>query len=516
MKKVLSLLLVALMCLSFVPMAVAEDGLPPMNTTDPIKLVFVDEMDTRVGISTLMAEEFMKKYPNITIEVIRIDGGYDAGLQNLLAAGQQVDMGLCYYAVDLNLTNKLMYDLTDYVTNDPDYLALGKALRQGGWYDGQRCFSIPGATVDNVMFFDYTVLDLYNIAYPDHSTFTAEEFMEYCTSLGDSENGYWAMTGGPDLYADTLAVALDENALGGHGWDGETIDWTGLNEAFAFMAELKKDHHMTWNGQPEYTAFVPDDAWGGLSGRFGMYVHNWNNWPTMLDPNWKKLYGVQYVPYFAPVSSEVENAGQACYAMNYFVSATSEHPREAYEALKWMVWGEEGWLYKLENNLHARLCRDGEGNFYANEELIWDAKARIAQDGSQLADYVFNYGNGAPTELPALVDDDVNKALAKVHTASHNLGHWGTEEEYYEFFTTRVNPVPRTAQVAPGWNSWKSAVLDTADLNGWDGVDMYLWAALNDIIVPEDYTELFNSSYPEYRQATLEKMFAVYGAPEAE
>lgn len=513
MKKVLSLVLAVLMLLSMLPMAVAEEAgaLPAMNTTDPIHLVFVDEMDTRVGLSTVMAEKFMEMYPNITIEVIRIDGGYDAGLSNLLAAGQQVDMGLCYYVENLNLANNIMYDLTDFVTNDPDYLALGESLRLGGWYDGKRCFSIPGATVDTVAFYDYTVLDKFNLQYPDHATFTAEEFMEYMTATTDTENGYWSVTGTEWVPA-TLAPAMIENARGNYGWNGTTVDWTVMNQMYTFAAELKADGHYTWNGQEEYKTFVNDDAWIGLSGRVGCYLHRNNNWPTMLDPNWKTLYGVQYVPYFVPQSSEVENGGQETYALNYFVSATTKYPREAYEALKWMVWGAEGWEYKLENRLHARLCRDGEGGFYLNDELYMDAKARTAADGTQIADYVFGpYGSGAPTEWPAVLTDEVNRGLSKIFP---NLGHWGAEEDWYEFFSSRKNPVPSVYQVAPGFNDWVVGVFNTTDYNGYTG--NFNWWAVLGMFNAEDYTELFNSTYPEYREATLEKMFAVYGAPAAE
>lgn len=51
--------------------------------------------------------------------MIEITDSYDAGLDNLLASGQKIDMGCAHYYPGGNAYNRICYDLTDFVENDP-------------------------------------------------------------------------------------------------------------------------------------------------------------------------------------------------------------------------------------------------------------------------------------------------------------------------------------------------------------------------------------------------------------
>ncbi len=516
MKKLVSLLLALVLLSSAIPLAAAEaegGGLPPMNTTDPITLTIVDQMPARVEFHRLMAEKFHEKYPNITIEVIEITDSYDAGLDNLLASGQKIDMGCAHYYPGGNAYNRICYDLTEFVENDPEYQKLYRNLRAFGYYDGEHCLTIPSLIRPYMVFLDQTAFDKANIVIPETTELTAEGLMELMTALTDPASGMFTLSGSYWLH-DMLTASMTENAQANFGWNGETIDFSVYAELVDHAQELIADGHYTWNGEENYKAVQPDDSWIGLSNRIGIYFHDFNTWSTMLDYQWKNAYGLKYQPYFMPVSSEVEGGGQQCWTASYFISANCEHPREAYEALKFLVWGEEGWMEKLE--MIPRLCIDGEGKYYLTEEPYQELEARLLAEGKYWQDYVsectangteypnyyYWWTRGTPLELPAIQSDAVTAKLAALYP---DLGHWN---DWEGLFSTLTNPVPDVNQFLLGWDEFKADVYTKTDYNGWND---YMWAGMRGVIMAADYVDLLNNSFAACRDKALEKYREAYG-----
>lgn len=505
MRKLLSLLLVVMVMASALVVASAEGttSLPPMNTTDPITLTIVDEQPARCEYYKLLAEKFTEKYPNITIEVVQIiiSESYDAGLNNMLASGQQVDMGCAYYYTGGNAYNRICYDLTEFVENDPDYQAIYKGLQNFGYYDGERCFTIPGSIRPYMAFFDMTAFNKANIEVPTNAEMTAEKLMGLLDSLTDPSAGMFTLSGSNWL-PDVLTASLTENAKGNYGWNGETLDFTVYSELLDYSHELISDGHYTWNGEENYLAVQPDDTWIGLSTRVGIYLHDYTNWPTMLDPAWKDAYGVNYVPYFMPLSEEVENSGQQTWVAQYFISADCEYPREAYEALKYLVWGEEGWLERLE--MIPRLCMDENGGYFLTEETYQEAEARCKETGETMPKYYQTWTRGTPWELPAIRTEAV---MDKIVSLMPDLGYWNDWEGLFDSLT---NAVPSAHQFLLGWDEFNTDVYTATSYNGWND---YMWAAFRGIVTAADYTELLNNGFPPSREKAIEKLYSVYGTP---
>lgn len=514
MKKLVSLLLVVLLMTTCLPSAFAETegGLPPMNTTDPIHLTFVDEAPARVEVYRIMAEKFTEKYPNITIDVIQITDSYNTGLDNLFASGQKIDMGCAYYYAGGNCYNRVCYDLTEFVENDPEYQKIYPGLQSFGYYDGEHCLTIPGNIRPYMIFADQTAYEKANIVLPTNAEMTAEMLLDMMDDTTDPSSGMFTLSGSYWL-PEMMCASMTENAKANFGWDGEKLDLTAYAELVDYAQELIADGHYTWNGEANYKAVQPDDSWIGLSTRIGLYFHDFTTWSTMLDYQWKNAYGVKYVPYFMPVSSEVENGGQQTFVASYFISANCEYPREAYEALKWMVWGEEGWMEKLE--IIPRLCVDKDGKYYVADEAYQELEARLIADGKYWQDYVaectannVEYNNyyhwwirGTCWELPPVRTDAL---MEKVISLYPDLGHWN---DWEGLFATLTNPVPDVRQCLLGWEEFNSEVFFKTDYNGWND---YMWAGMRGVIVAQDYVDILNNGFAACREAALEKYQAAY------
>ena len=121
MKKILCVLLSALMLLGMVP-AVAEEGLPPM-TTEEITLRYACWGQAEAGepevVQALIAQ-FEEAYPNINVEFVAIDqGSWDETLTNLASQGQLPDV-FWVFSVSAAVANEWALDLTEYFEKDPD------------------------------------------------------------------------------------------------------------------------------------------------------------------------------------------------------------------------------------------------------------------------------------------------------------------------------------------------------------------------------------------------------------
>lgn len=494
MKKVLALVLAAMMLLSMVP-ALAEQQ-------ETITLNFVESYNSnRAYLADVMAAEYMRRNPNVKINVIKVPGDYNTGLQDLISAGTQIDFAASFTAAELNTSNKIMLDITDLAKNDPDYAKLFPGMAKGGQYSTDRIFAIPGSTNDTLLFFDQTQFERLNLELPGRD-WTLEDMEELFTIASDPENGYFSLTG--SLWAaEMFEASYNPNAVATWGWDGENIDMTYVAECYNYNVELIDDGHNTWNGTALYAQFVPDNAWIGHSGRIATYMHWFDNWPTMLNPDFTASFGVRYIPYYMPV---VEGGGQRSSGNYYFVGANTQYPQEAYDALKFMVWGLDGWLWRLENNVYARTCIDANFNGYASDVLFNDAKAANKADGTAMENYAFGaYAFGCPLELPAVNDPALNEALAKTFPEQ---SYWGTYEDYLALFNSRVNPVPTAEQVALGFSTFNNNVLYNTDYNG---TTHYVGAIHAHLIDPLDYVEAQNAAFAQIHEEAMKVFKTTYG-----
>jgi multiple sugar transport system substrate-binding protein len=289
--------------------------------------------------------------------------------------------------------------------------------------------------------------------------------------MTDPSQGIWAynyymgpVTLGP--------VALTDNAIGEFGWDGENYHFdTGWVEMVEKQSEYARLGYQAIGGSEAYLAVVPDDMWPGESGHVAIQMDAYWTMNNIYTQPAALERGLQMVPYNAPLGEDTDNAGQFGWIDMVSISATTEHPREAYEVAKFLTWGKEGWLERA--NQYGVLTNEAGDKLYR-----------------------------LPGSLPMIQDDDVNAALAPLFP---DLGYWN---DWTGYLANIQNPVTFGGRTIPGFNTFITDYYHGSDYNGYVGIE----AAINEgAIDPYDYTDALNAAGRQYYEDAMKVFYSVYG-----
>lgn len=475
MKKLVSLVLALVMMLSLVAVAGAEEyNMPAMNTTDPIHLSIMTWDDFEM--TEALAASFTEIYPNITVEVIRTTtANVTADLTNYAANNSLPDI---FFFLDLDplLASPYMADITEYIENDEEaQTKLYPTIRQMGYIDGERCFFMGGEFLPATVYLDANVFETMNVEMPAQD-WTWEQFVELTQSMTDPTQNIWAYTNG--MYAPVTfgPISLTENAIGEFGWNGESYNFeSGWAEALELQQENVRLGNTCVGGSEAYLAVDPANEWPGQTGHVAVLtdafwtLNNIYTKPLALDR------GIKMVPYNPPVGAE--NGGQLAFLDSVAVSSGCEHPREAYELMKYLCWGKDGWMKRCE----------------LFPTIVWE--------GTEDKAYTL------PNCLPMIQDDELNQAFAALMP---DLGYWN---DWVSFMENIKNPVTWGARTIPGFNAFLANYYNGADFNGVVGIE----AAIDQGAVDAyDYTALLAEQGRYYYDQAMTAFFDVYGQPAAE
>ena len=330
--------------------APAEESALPAMTTDPITLTYI-HFDNDPLVKYL-AEKFMEKYPNITVETqyYVADGEYNNTLLNLVQAGKTPDCFMILGNCDFALSNDLLGDMTEYWEADPENQNILPTINEAkmGYYGTDSKWATPMKFFPDAIYADMAVFEKLNVEMPS-TDWTWDEMINAFKATTSPSDGIY----GFNQYHSIITyypVASNPDCIGEFGWNGETFDLTSWAEGVNQWAELVNGkYHAPYFDTDEAEAWLGDRTmWAGNSGKIGFQLDAWWTYLNLFDTDEYRAKGIEMVPYTTPV---VEGSG----AKNVFgvldfggISSVTEHPREAYELLKWMGWGAEGWSHKVE------------------------------------------------------------------------------------------------------------------------------------------------------------------------
>jgi multiple sugar transport system substrate-binding protein len=299
-----------------------------------------------ITIDVLMAEAFMDKYPNITVEMKVVAEWYDwdTAFLGLLEANDLPDVFLVQRLGSF-LPFNILADITEMYDNDPSTEFIFDSVKGLGMYAGKR-FAIPTFIYPNVWFVNLDLLDKAGINPPSYDwTFPQmESIARSTTNLTNHEFGLAGCNFYTRIYPKVLK--MQENPLVGKDWyaysfDGNRFNFddpvmqTGankMNEAIQqgyckpgfSAAELEE-----WYADPTFVptyggkvAMWPEASWSAKD-YFEFFPFNWDAYP---GPG-----GV--------TGGNTDIGG---------ISSLSPNKEAAYQLLKWMSFGEEGLLKRFE------------------------------------------------------------------------------------------------------------------------------------------------------------------------
>lgn len=466
MRTLLSVLLALAITATLFTAASAEE-IAVMNTTDKIELtycVFRDE-----ALYNHLAEQFHKKYPNITVTIINTGSVDDqnAALANLSAANQMPDIFQFAY-VDSLITNGWAADITKYVEHDPEYDQVFDSLKRDGYIDGKRCFFVPTVYFPITMYLDQSVFDMLNVEMPSYD-WSWEEMIELMKTMTSKKDKIWAYNAYYGIY-DYGPSILSDRSIGCYGWDGERYHFeNGFAECYLLESEFRRLGYRA-DSDPNFQALV-GDAWAGISGRLAMQLDAWWTMSTTYTLDSVKERGINMIPYAMPQSAAVEQSNQLAWVDHAAISRTCEHPREAYEFLAYASYSEEGWLAK-------------------------DWAIANLKDNNGKAIY------GYAEFLPITNNANVWADFRSLFDAS----------DYWDgFFANCRNPISFSHQVIPGYNAFNNEIVWGGDYNGVIGL---LGAVIEGVADPYDYIDMLNEKGLQYYDEAMVIFYANYGVAE--
>ncbi len=322
-------------------------------TKDEITLTFWHyEDETTVN---LLAEKFMEKYPNITVET-RVIEDMSTDLSAAAAAGEFPDV---FEGTDSDtaLANQYWADITEYWNNDPENDNLMATIDEYGigCFDTDVRFAAPMVYWPSAIFIDRNVIDTLNLEMP-RTDWTWDEMIQLIKDA-TVDDGTGMKYFGLGFYnrLDSLygiaAVTKEERVIKGEfGFDGESFDlqyWATGEQEFSdlqlagYVAPRQETQEMEdWSGDW--------DTWFGATGHVAVFSEGlWSYQNLWGQDGYQEQYGLDIIPYVTPnvVDEKEHNVISTMYMGG--VSTSCQYPYEAYLLLKFMGWGVDGWNARI-------------------------------------------------------------------------------------------------------------------------------------------------------------------------
>lgn len=444
-----------------------ESALPPM-TTENITISFALWDDYEM--TRYLTDKFMEKYPNITVELKELPlGGYNDSLVNLANTEGLPDGFFFLHDLGLVTSNGWLYDFTDYWDNDPDVDNYFDSLKPTTkLFDGKRAYIMACEYLPILVYLDRAVFNKLNEPMPDYD-WTYNQMLGLMKSMTRPDQNIFGYNSYLGLV--TMAPIVLNDSQSEFGWDGSNYKFEGAwADAVNMEAEFQRLGYRALQSSEAWAAASGDaNIWPGNSGLVAMQLDAWWTMNNIYSKSEAKEKGVDMVPYVVPRGDSAETNRKPAFLDFGAISAGTEHPREAYEFLKWISFSSEAWMHRID----------------AFQTLTDEA-------GNKLYDL--------PNCLPLTNDEAVWTAYRKLYPAD--------EPAYDAFFKLCREPVPLGGDGIPGFAGFLTDVYQNGDFNGVIGIET---AVIQGVIDAHDVAADFNKKGREYYDAAMEEFYAIYG-----
>ena len=365
-----------------------------------------------------LAERFMEIYPNITVNVIYEN--IATHKDKLLAYndnGQLPDVFM-YSDCDFVLAQNMLADITRFYDADPETQNLADTISECGLgcYSTDVRWAVPVRFFPGVMYVDRNAVDTLGQQLPAKDWTWAEmiRLIKDCTIYDRPEGEYYGL-GYYNRLDSYYQIAADQAAVGEFGFDGTDFDlkvWAIGEQEFA---NLKMAGYVApVQGTLEMEAWLGDAyAWCGATGRVAVFAEPFWTYQNLWATEAYQGYGLDIVPYVVPAVSEedasVEHRTMATIDFGG-VSATCDYPREAYELLKFMSFGVDGWKTRI--------------SLYKDETIVNAVRMPLKYD---------------QMPVPITKDEEIWKAYIDMFCADMDMEHKALWEDY---FASCMQPIP--------------------------------------------------------------------------
>lgn len=324
-------------------------------TSDEITLTYFHfDQDETVKY---LADRFMEIYPNITVNAVYENvATYNDTLLTLVSNNQTPDV-IMYSDCDFALSNFLLSDVSGFWDSDPETAQLASTINDCGigCYGTSARYGVPVKFFPGVMYIDMNVLEALNVEAPSRNWTWADmiQLIKDCTVLDSQDGMAYYGCGYYNRLDSYYGIAAAQTIQGEFGFDGTDFDlsiWAVGEQEFSdlklggYIAPVTETQEMEdWMGDWE--------AWCGSSGHVALFTEAFWTYQGTWATEAYDQYALDIVPYVVPaVSEEDASADHHSIATIDFggVTTSCQYPREAYELLKFMSFGVDGWKTRIE------------------------------------------------------------------------------------------------------------------------------------------------------------------------
>ena len=331
-----------------------DDSLLPPMTTDEITLTFAAWENHYM--MEWMAQGFMDRHPNITVEVIWMYlPEYNAGLFNLASAGELPDVFWYLGDITVPLENYWLRDFSEFFDIDPESALFPESLAAAGTIGDLRV-SAPSKVLPFAFFLDRSVFERANVPMPS-ADWTWSEMLDLAREMTIPEQQIFGLNTFTQLI--TTSPIVNQDAIGEFGWNGYEFDFSVFADAFEQQLEfIRTGVFPPPYGEERVAAFGDPYIWPAATGQLAMqkdaiWTDNYFRTPAFVDR------GIDFVIYPMPRGDNALTDNKPAFVDFGGISSATPHPREAYELLKWMGWGADGWMHRMEG---FRTLENHEGD----------------------------------------------------------------------------------------------------------------------------------------------------------
>lgn len=383
-----------------------------------------------------LANRFMELYPNIKVNVQYENvATYGDTLLTLVANGQTPDV-IMYSDADFALSNFLLSDIKQYWEADPETKNLADtiALAGLGTFQTSARYAVPVKFFPGVMYVDKNVLEKLNVKVPGQDWTWNEmiQLIKDCTVLDSPDGMAYYGLGFYNRLDSYYGIAASQSIIGEFGYNGTTFDlsvWAVGEQEFSdlrlggYVAPATETQEMEdWAGDWE--------AWCGSTGHVAMFSEAfWTYQGTWATESFQQ-YDLDIIPYVVPAVSEADSSKDhhTIATIDYGgVTTSCAYPREAYELLKFMSFGVDGWKTRIE------VYNDETVTNASGLALKYDVMpAPITKDTDVWEGYIQMYTKGMDDEHVQLWRNYFASCMQPISFGWTSIaGYWNYCDEYF-------------------------------------------------------------------------------------
>ncbi|MGG4489477.1 ABC transporter substrate-binding protein [Metabacillus idriensis] len=342
MKKLVSLL--AIMTLVFTLAACNSDKASTDKKESDKEQITLSYANWTLGteeeqnLERVMIKEFEKKNPNIKIKIDESIAATDwNGTLSAAASGGKMPDVFMLAQIPLPLSNDWLLDLTEMTSKDEDFKKIPEVIQQSAAYS-DKVYALPYAQHFLGYFVNKDLFNEANLDYPEYGA-SFDEFMSAIKDVTNINNGV-AGINHPFSIPDWYPSAVNEDL----GWytykDGEyQLDSkefiNGVNTAKEMNANGYAYETLTDDQKAKFKGENPEEVW--MQGQVAV--------------KWDGTWGTDSLTQNAGFEWDfIGIPGGRTIVTNDFlgISKSTDHAKEAYEFSKWMSFGKEGFMKRLE------------------------------------------------------------------------------------------------------------------------------------------------------------------------